>query len=64
MDQIDPQPLTLEILDDQVLDNFKSSLMETFDGKSDPLDHIIIVNTLTTIIGATNLLNERLWLAC
>lgn len=42
---IDPQPLAIEIWDVVVPKNFKPPSFVLFDGKIDPREHIITINT-------------------
>lgn len=59
-DPIEPQSLKVEIWDDKVPNSFKPPLLATFDGKSDPYEHIITINTQMTTIEATNSLKYKL----
>ncbi|MCI64122.1 hypothetical protein A2U01_0085379, partial [Trifolium medium] len=47
------QPLDQALWDTQVTPNFKIPHLPTFDGKTDPLEHLMAVGTQTSIIGAT-----------
>ncbi|MCI40553.1 hypothetical protein A2U01_0061786, partial [Trifolium medium] len=46
------QPLAQDLWDTQVPPNFKIHHLPTFDGKTDPLEHLMAVGTQTSIIGA------------
>lgn len=48
------------IWDDQVPENFKSTPLPSFDGKSDPQEHIISLNNQMSIVGAFNSLKCKL----
>ncbi|GAU32939.1 hypothetical protein TSUD_153560 [Trifolium subterraneum] len=54
------QPLTQALWESQVPTNFKIPQLPTFEGKSDPLEHIMAVGTQTTIIGAEDHLRCKL----
>jgi hypothetical protein len=49
----DSQPLAQVPWDAIVPENFKTPHLPTFDGKSDPSEHMMVVGTQTAIIGAT-----------
>ncbi|KEH42378.1 hypothetical protein MTR_1g068935 [Medicago truncatula] len=62
---LDPQPLSAEIWNAPVPENFNSPPLSSFDGKSDPAQHITAFNTQMTIVGTPeslkcNLLSETL----
>ncbi|GAU41814.1 hypothetical protein TSUD_299800 [Trifolium subterraneum] len=57
---IESQPLRLALWDSKVPDNFKSPHLPTFDGKTDPLEHLMVVGTQNTIIGAPEHLRCKL----
>ncbi|MCI40414.1 hypothetical protein A2U01_0061647, partial [Trifolium medium] len=46
------QPLAQTLWDAKVPEGFKSPHLPTFDGKTDPLEHLMAVGTQTVIIGA------------
>ncbi|MCH83750.1 hypothetical protein A2U01_0004576, partial [Trifolium medium] len=46
------QPLNQTLWDARVPDNFKAPHLPTFEGKSDPSEHLMAVGTQTAIIGA------------
>ncbi|GAU49941.1 hypothetical protein TSUD_408350 [Trifolium subterraneum] len=48
----DSQPLAQALWDAQVPANFKIPQLPTFEGKTDPLEHLMAVGTQTAIIGA------------
>jgi hypothetical protein len=56
----DSQPLSQTLWDAKVPDNFKTPHLPTFDGKSDPSEHLMAVGTQTTIIGAPDHLKCKL----
>ncbi|WJX40224.1 hypothetical protein P8452_27723 [Trifolium repens] len=47
------QPLSQTLRDAKVPENFMSPHLPTFDGKSDPSEHLMAVGTQTAIIGAS-----------
>ncbi|GAU22857.1 hypothetical protein TSUD_282240 [Trifolium subterraneum] len=49
---VESQPLRQSLWDSKVPDNFKSPHLPTFDGKTDPVEHLMAVGTQTAIIGA------------
>jgi hypothetical protein len=49
----DSQPLAQALWDAKVPKNFKTPHLPTFDGKTDPSEHLMAVGTQTAIIGAT-----------
>lgn len=57
---LDPQPLSEVIWDDQVPENFKPSSLVSFNGKTDPQQHIIAINNQMVIIGAFDSLKCKL----
>ncbi|KAK2449364.1 hypothetical protein QL285_008566 [Trifolium repens] len=60
-DQInDSQPLTQALWDARVPENFKTPHLPTFDGKTDPSEHLMAVGTQTAIIGAADHLKCKL----
>ncbi|CAJ2642757.1 uncharacterized protein LOC123899916 [Trifolium pratense] len=54
------QPLAQELWDTAVPPNLKMPHLPSFDGKSDPLEHLMAVNTQTAIIGADEHLKCKL----
>ncbi|MCI01657.1 hypothetical protein A2U01_0022684, partial [Trifolium medium] len=54
------QPLAHALWDTQVPPNFKIPHLPTFDGKTDPLEHLMAVGTQTLIIGAEEHLKCKL----
>ncbi|GAU33358.1 hypothetical protein TSUD_364830 [Trifolium subterraneum] len=57
---IESQPLRQSLWDSKVPDNFKSPHLQTFDGKTDPVEHLMAVGTQTAIIGAPEHLRCKL----
>lgn len=57
---IDSQPLSKVIWDDQVPKNFKPPMLVSFDGKTNPLEHIIVINNQMTIAGTSDSLKCKL----
>lgn len=51
---MDLKPLSEAIFGDQVLENFKPPLLPSFDGKSDPHEHIISINNQMAIVSASD----------
>ncbi|KAK2425774.1 hypothetical protein QL285_024518 [Trifolium repens] len=49
------QPLAQQLWDAQVPPNFKIPQLPSFDGKTDPLEHLMVVGTQTAILGAEEL---------
>ncbi|GAU27754.1 hypothetical protein TSUD_215650 [Trifolium subterraneum] len=56
----DSQPLAQALWDAQVPANFKIPQLPTFEGKTDPLEHLMVVGTQTVIIGAEEHLKCKL----
>ncbi|KAK2427748.1 hypothetical protein QL285_026309 [Trifolium repens] len=56
----DSQPLVQTLWDAQVPANFKIPQLPSFDGKTDPLEHLMAVGTQTSIIGAKEHLKCKL----
>ncbi|GAU33133.1 hypothetical protein TSUD_363340 [Trifolium subterraneum] len=54
------KPLRQSLWDSKVPDNFKSPHLPTFDGKTDPVEHLMVVGTQTAIIGAPEHLRCKL----
>jgi hypothetical protein len=54
------QPLSQELWDAKVPDNFRTPHLPSFDGKSDPTEHLMAVGTQTAIIGAADNLKCKL----
>ncbi|GAU44843.1 hypothetical protein TSUD_400440 [Trifolium subterraneum] len=57
---IESQPLRQSLWDSKVPDIFKSPHLPTFDGKTDPVEHLMAVGTQTAIIGAPEHLRCKL----
>ncbi|MCH88351.1 zeon1 gag protein [Trifolium medium] len=57
---IEFQPLSQVLWDAKVPDNFKTLHLPSFDGKTDPLEHRMVVGTQTAIIGAAEHLKCKL----
>ncbi|GAU51914.1 hypothetical protein TSUD_416970, partial [Trifolium subterraneum] len=57
---IESQPLRQSLWDSKVPDNFKSPHLTTFDGKTNPVEHLMAVGTQTAIIGAPEHLRCKL----
>ncbi|GAU32151.1 hypothetical protein TSUD_68220 [Trifolium subterraneum] len=56
----DSQPLEQALWDAQIPANFKIPQLATFEGKTDPLEHLMAVGTQTAIIGAEEHLKCKL----
>ncbi|KAK2368233.1 hypothetical protein QL285_081442 [Trifolium repens] len=56
----DSQPLAHTLWDARVPENFKTPHLPTFDGKTDPSEHLMAVGTQTAIIGAADHLKCKL----
>ena len=56
----DSQPLAQALWDARVPENFKTPHLPTFDGKTDPSEHLMAVGTQTAIIGAADHLKCKL----
>jgi len=56
----DPQPLSAEIWNALVLENFKPPSLLSLNGKSDPKQHITTFNTRISVVGAAESLNCKL----
>ncbi|MCI43390.1 hypothetical protein A2U01_0064627, partial [Trifolium medium] len=54
------QPLAQNLWETQVPPNFKIPHLPTFDGKIDPLEHLMAIGTQTAIIGAEEHLKCKL----
>src|ERR1044072_6332856 len=48
---LEPQPLSQAIWEDAVPENFKPAVLASYDGKSDPQEHIVSVNNTMALIG-------------
>ncbi|GAU43737.1 hypothetical protein TSUD_365860 [Trifolium subterraneum] len=57
---VESQPLRQSLWNSKVPDSFKSPHLPTFDGKTDPLEHLMAVGTHTAIIGAPEHLKCKL----
>lgn len=60
MDDPEPQPLSVEIWAAPVPENFKPPHLSTFDGKSDPMEHVTAFNTCMAVVGAPDSLKCKL----
>jgi len=56
----DPQPLSTEIWNALVPENFKPPHLSTFDDMRDPMEHMTSFNTRMVVVGATNSLKCKL----
>ncbi|KAK2445921.1 hypothetical protein QL285_016792 [Trifolium repens] len=56
----DSQPLAQALWDARVPENFRTPHLPTFDGKTDPSEHLMAVGTQTAIIGAADHLKCKL----
>ena len=54
LELLEPQSFSQVIWDDQVPENFKPPTFATYDGKSDPHEHIITLNNIMEIIEAND----------
>ncbi|MCI53140.1 hypothetical protein A2U01_0074386, partial [Trifolium medium] len=59
-DVLKSQPLTEELWDAPVPENFKIPSMPSFDGKTDPLEHLMAFGTQMALIGAEEPLKCKL----
>ena len=57
---MEPQPLSHEMWDDQVPENFKAPSLVSYDGKTDPQEHIIVVNNQMAIVAPSDSLKCKL----
>ncbi|MCI36607.1 hypothetical protein A2U01_0057830, partial [Trifolium medium] len=57
---IESQPLSHTLWDTQVPEGFKIPHLPTFDGKTDPLEHLMVVGIQIAIIGASEHLKCKL----
>jgi len=55
MDDPDPQPLSTEIWNVPIPENFKSLSLSYFDGKSDTMEHITTFNTHMVVVKSQTL---------
>jgi len=60
MEDLEPQPLSVEIYNAPVPENFKPPHISPFDGKSDPMEHITEFNTRMVVVGAADSLKCKL----
>jgi len=60
MDDPEPQPLSAEIWGAPVPENFKPLHLSSFDGKSDPMEHVTAFNTCMAVVGAPDSLKCKL----
>jgi len=56
----EPQPLSTEIWNAPVPDNFKPPHLSTFDGRGDPMEHVTTFNNCMAVIGAADSLKCKL----
>lgn len=61
---MEPQPLSNKIWGFPVSENFKSSSVAKFDGKSDLQEYVVSTNMQMTIIGASDSLKCKLFSSC
>ena len=59
-EELEPQPLSHEIWDDQVPKNFKPPSLVSYDGKTDPQEHVIAVNNQMAIVTPSDSLKCKL----
>src|ERR1051325_7567974 len=57
---LEPQPLSQAIWEDAFPDNFKPPVLASYDGKTDPQEHIIAVNNTMALIGEADSLKCKL----
>src|ERR1051325_8062298 len=57
---LEPQPLSQALWEDVVPENFKPLILAMYDRKYDPQKHIISVNNMMALIGATDSLKCKL----
>jgi len=50
----EPQPLSTEIWNTPVPDNFKLPHLSTFNGRGDPMEHVTAFDTRMAVVGATD----------
>jgi len=60
MEDPEPQPLSARIWNAPVPENFKPLHLSSFDGKSDPMEHITTFNTRMAVVGAAGSLKCKL----
>jgi len=60
MDNPEPQPLSTEIWMAPILENFKPPHLSSFDGKSDPMEHVTAFNTRMAFAGEPDSLKCKL----
>jgi len=58
--ELEPQPLSTEIWNAPVPNNFKPPHLSTFDGRGDPMEHVTSFNTRMTVVGAADSLKCKL----
>ena len=59
-EELEPQPLSHEIWEDQVPENFKPPSLTSYDGKTDPQEHIIAINNQMAIVAPSDSLKCKL----
>ena len=59
-EELEPQPLSHEIWEDQVPENFKPPSLTSYDGKTDPQEHIIAVSNQMAIVAPSDSLKCKL----
>jgi len=60
LDEPEPQPLSTEVWNAPVSENFKPPHLSSFDGKGDPVEHVTIFNTRMAVYGAADSLKCKL----
>jgi len=60
MNDPEPQPLSAEIWGAPVPENIKSSHFSSFDGKSDPMEHVTVFNTRMAVVSTPDSLKCKL----
>lgn len=58
---LDPQPLSDEMYEAPIHENFKPPSLAKLDGRVDPYEHVDFINTKMIIIRAPNFLNYKLF---
>jgi len=56
----EPQPLSAEIWNAPIPDNFKPPHLPTFDGRGDPMEHVTTFNNRMAVVGAADSLKCKL----
>lgn len=60
LDEPEPQPVSTEIWNAPVLEGFKSASLSSYDGKSDPIEHVTSFNTRMAVLMAPDSLKCKL----